>query len=76
MPDRYHPARSVTCERRTIGHGGIFAYGDAGFSGSAGSLALGAPIVGMTSDAATGGYWLLGSDGGVFAYDAPFFGAQ
>jgi len=36
---------------------------------------LAAPIVGMTSDPATGGYWLVGSDGGVFAYGAPFLGA-
>jgi len=29
----------------------------------------------MSADLATGGYWLVGSDGGVFAVDAPFFGA-
>jgi hypothetical protein len=55
--------------------GGIFTYGWAGFHGSAGGTALAAPIVGMTSDPATGGYWLVGSDGGVFAYGAPFLGA-
>jgi hypothetical protein len=30
----------------------------------------------MAADESTGGYWLVGSDGGVFAYDAPFFGAD
>ena len=55
--------------------GGIFAFGDAAFHGSAGNLALAAPIVGMTIDPSTGGYWLVGSDGGIFAFDAPFYGA-
>jgi hypothetical protein len=29
--------------------GGIFSYGDAGFSGSAGSLTLNKPVVGMAA---------------------------
>jgi N-acetylmuramoyl-L-alanine amidase len=33
------------------------------------------PMVGMAADPATGGYWLVASDGGVFAFDAPFFGS-
>ncbi|HEY1732991.1 MAG TPA: Ig-like domain-containing protein, partial [Acidimicrobiales bacterium] len=56
--------------------GGIFAFGDAAFAGSTGSLKLAAPIVGMAADPATGGYWLVGSDGGVFAFDAPFDGSM
>jgi hypothetical protein len=55
--------------------GGIFAYGDATFHGSAGGMALSAPIVGMAADPATGGYWLLGAGGAVFAYGAPFYGS-
>ena len=55
--------------------GGIFAFGDAAFHGSAGATALNAPVVGMAADAATGGYWLVGADGGVFSYGAPFLGA-
>jgi hypothetical protein len=55
--------------------GGIFAYGDAAFRGSAGALTLNAPVVGIATDRATGGYWLAGADGGVFAFDAPFDGA-
>ena len=46
------------------------------FEGSAGSLLLQAPIVGMAPDHATGGYWLVAADGGVFAYDAPFDGGR
>jgi hypothetical protein len=30
----------------------------------------------MAPDDATGGYWLVATDGGVFAYNAPFFGAD
>ena len=55
--------------------GGIFAYGDAGFFGSAGGIQLNKPVVGMATDVATGGYWLVASDGGIFAYNAPFDGA-
>ena len=56
--------------------GGVFAYGDAGFYGSAGGLHLNAPVVGMASTPDGGGYWLAGSDGGVFAYgDAGFYGS-
>ena len=29
----------------------------------------------MAIDPATGGYWLVGADGGIFAYGAPFYGA-
>jgi hypothetical protein len=29
----------------------------------------------MSGDAATGGYWLVAWDGGIFAYGAPFHGA-
>ena len=29
----------------------------------------------MASDAGSGGYWLVASDGGIFAYNAPFYGS-
>jgi hypothetical protein len=55
--------------------GGVFAFGDARFSGSAGGLRLAAPVSGIASSAA-GGYWLVGRDGGVFSYGgAPFDGS-
>jgi len=33
-------------------------------------------VVGMAADPATGGYWLVASDGGIFAFDAPFDGSM
>ena len=57
--------------------GGIFSYGDAGFFGSAGSLPLNAPIVGMAATPDGGGYWLVAADGGIFSYgDARFSGSS
>ena len=68
--------------------GGIFAYGDSGFFGSLPGLGiapagtsgavrkLNAPIVGMVPSADGGGYFMVGSDGGVFAFgDARFAGS-
>ena len=56
--------------------GGIFAFGDAGFYGSTGALALNRPIVGMASTPDGNGYWLVASDGGIFAFgDAGFYGS-
>ena len=56
--------------------GGIFSYGDAPFAGSAGSLHLNAPVVGMAATPDGGGYWLVARDGGVFTYgDATFAGS-
>jgi hypothetical protein len=36
---------------------------------------INAPIVGLAADSATGGYWLVGADGGVYSFDAPFYGS-
>lgn len=67
--------------------GGIFAFGDAGFYGSVPGLglhpagsslpnSLNAPIVGMVPSADGGGYFMVASDGGVFAFgDAKFAGS-
>ena len=67
--------------------GGVFAYGDAGFVGSipgvglhpAGSglpNSLNAPIVGIVPSHDGGGYFMVASDGGVFAFgDAHFAGS-
>ncbi|MFZ0668547.1 MAG: hypothetical protein WAM97_22550 [Acidimicrobiales bacterium] len=58
-------------------NGGVFAYGGAGFYGSAGNLHLQKPIVGMAATPNGGGYWLVASDGGVFAYgNAEFYGSM
>jgi hypothetical protein len=67
--------------------GGVFAFGDAGFYGSLPGLglhpagsgvphSLAAPIVGMVPSTTGRGYFMVGSDGGVFAFgDAHFAGS-
>ncbi len=60
----------------TASDGGVFAFGDAGFYGSTGAMALNRPIVGMAATPDDSGYWLVASDGGVFAFgDAGFYGS-
>jgi hypothetical protein len=55
--------------------GGVFAYGDASFFGSAAALPLVAPVVGMASTPTGRGYWLVAADGGIFNYgDSTFWG--
>jgi len=57
--------------------GGVFAFGDAGFSGSMGGQHLNAPIVAIAATPDGGGYWEVAADGGVFAFgDAGFFGSM
>jgi hypothetical protein len=56
--------------------GGVFGFGDAGFFGSTGGIALNKPIIGMAATVTGMGYWLVASDGGVFAFgDAVFHGS-
>ena len=67
--------------------GGIFSFGDAGFYGSipglglapagtVGGKHLNAPIVGMVPSSDGGGYFMVASDGGIFAFgDAAFEGS-
>jgi len=56
--------------------GGVFAYGNAQFYGSATNLHLNEPVVGMAATPDGGGYWLVAADGGVYAYgDAQFYGS-
>jgi len=56
--------------------GGLFAFGNAAFMGSAASLNLKEPIVGIMSTPDFGGYWQVGNDGGVFSFgDAQFHGS-
>jgi ligand-binding sensor domain-containing protein len=56
--------------------GGIFAFGDAAFAGSMGGKRLNAPVQSLVPDADGKGYWLVASDGGIFAFDAPFRGSM
>jgi hypothetical protein len=55
----------------------VFAFGDARYFGSTGTIHLAAPVVGM-ADADNGrGYYLVSRDGGVFAFgNAQFRGAN
>jgi peptidoglycan hydrolase-like protein with peptidoglycan-binding domain len=53
----------------------VYAFGSASYHGSTDSYALGRPVVGMASTADGKGYWLVTTDGGVFSFNAPFFGA-
>ncbi|MGH9078551.1 MAG: hypothetical protein ACRDYE_00445 [Acidimicrobiales bacterium] len=56
--------------------GGIFSFGGAPFYGSAGSIPLNQPVVGMAATPNSAGYWLVAADGGVFTYgNAPFYGS-
>jgi hypothetical protein len=56
--------------------GGIFAFGDAAFAGSMGGVKLNAPVQSLVPDHDGTGYWLVASDGGVFAFAAPFRGSM
>ncbi len=56
--------------------GGVFAFGDAVYHGSAGSYRLNQPVVGMAATPTGGGYWLVAADGGIFTFgDARFYGS-
>src|SRR5581483_11025095 len=55
----------------TASDGGIFAFGDAGFHGTAAARAAGKPapsVVGLLPTATGAGYWQVASEGGVFAF--------
>src|SRR5262245_27080756 len=54
----------------------VYANGNAAFYGSAGSLALAQPIVGIGATRSGHGYWLVATDGGIFSFgDAHFYGS-
>ncbi len=80
-------SNAVTPEKASPGHingywlvtsdGGVFSNGAAPLFGSASSIVLNSPIVGMVPTPDGKGYWLVASDGGVFAYgDATYEGSM
>ena len=60
----------------TDGQGDVAAFGGATCYGALTGTHLNKPIVGMAVDRNTGGYWLVASDGGVFAFNAPYLGSM
>ena len=56
--------------------GGVFTFGNLPYCGSAASLALNRPVVGIAATPNAGGYWLVASDGGIFTFgNAGFYGS-
>jgi len=56
--------------------GGVFAFGSAGFFGSAGGLGLATPMVGTALTPSGQGYWMVEASGQVFPFgDAPYYGS-
>ena len=55
--------------------GDVATFGAATCFGAMTGARLSQPIVGMAVDRNTGGYWLVGTDGGVFSFNAPFLGS-
>ena len=63
--------------RLAAADGQVLPFGGAGLFGSAESIHLATPIVGIAATSGGGGYWLVAADGGVFAYgDAAFYGSM
>jgi hypothetical protein len=54
--------------------GGVFTFGPANFHGSMGGQVLSAPIIDIT--ASGDGYYLTGSDGAIYAFNAPYYGGR
>jgi hypothetical protein len=55
--------------------GSVTPKGDATFYGDVHGTTLNFPVVGMAVDNQSGGYWLVAEDGGVFSFNAPFWGS-
>jgi hypothetical protein len=53
--------------------GGVFNYGESTYKGSANTIEGAAPIVDLEETPDRSGYWQVGLDGGIFAWNAPFY---
>ena len=64
----------------TTNLGGVYAYAGARYYGCLEALPAaaqpGSPVVGIAVDPATGGYWQVAADGGVYSFGAPFHGSM
>jgi hypothetical protein len=56
--------------------GRVWNFGDAPALGDLSGMSLTAPIVALVADPATGGFWLVASDGGVFGFHARYLGGE
>ena len=59
-------------------NGSVYTFGDAGAFGSLPGIGVSPahPVIGLVPTSDDAGYWLIGSDGGIFAFgDAPFVGS-
>jgi peptidoglycan hydrolase-like protein with peptidoglycan-binding domain len=52
----------------------VYAFGSAGFYGSTQKFTVGHHIVAMAPTASGNGYWLVGEDGAVYSFHAPYYG--
>jgi hypothetical protein len=69
------PPRCTMGYRTVAADGGMFIFGNASFQGSAGSIRLNSPVVGMAGSPSGPGYWLVARDGGIFNYGVAFSGS-
>ncbi len=68
------PSTDPAPYRLVAADGGVFDFAGADYWGSTAGQDIPAPVVGAATDAATGGYWEVGSDGTVYPFDAPVEG--
>jgi peptidoglycan hydrolase-like protein with peptidoglycan-binding domain len=74
-------AATVTAGSVTVAGTPAHAASDTGVQGYGSAVVVGAPgvvnkpLISMAADPDGRGYWLVAADGGIFAYDAPFFGS-
>jgi hypothetical protein len=50
-------------------------FGASWYGSDAGKLPAGVTATALAADSATGGYWILKSNGGVDSYNAPWYGS-
>ncbi len=55
--------------------GGVLSCGDASFYGPPGGASLAKPVTGGGAGVSTGGYWEVATHGGLFSFNAPFWGS-